>query len=142
MQSLVVSCSIIVIRRPTRRRYRCRNCPTVIFKKSAMNSISGRVTQIYPSPGPEQHPPHSAHSKCKPATYHAVLFFVPDFTNAVPKVAERSIQPPTNILHHCNHTSGSRFITEFHVCSFCFLFPFGLYGNPSDTSIMEALPPL
>ena len=72
MQSLVRLCSTIVVRSPTRRRNRHRSSSGVRLRCAAMSSISGLVAQIYPSPGPAQHPPHTKHSKCNPAAYHFV----------------------------------------------------------------------
>jgi len=75
IQSFVTSCSIIVVRRPTRLKYCFLNCDGVIFRNSAASSISGFVIQINPCSGPEQHCPQPRHSKCNPATYHEDLFF-------------------------------------------------------------------
>ncbi len=67
-----------------------------MFRCLAIRSISARVTQMYPSPGPEQQSPHPVHSKCKPAAYH----FVPGFVLliAVPRLGYHFRTAPVSAL--------------------------------------------
>jgi hypothetical protein len=58
------------------------------------------------------------------------FFLNPGFHTRHP---EGSVKLPTNIPHHHNCKSGSRFIIEIHVILHIF---WGLYSNPSGTSIM------